>query len=294
MRWHGACKIRVSRKPDGTFYPMQTLPATSATAASKSSSPEQIRKVAREFESIFTGIMLKEMRKTVGDNPLMPASFGEGIYTGMLDDKYSQMLSSNDSLGLAGMIERELTKDQAAGRALPTLQSPTLPGLPQSFSGAFTAPQSGVYGSASNTATGAAAAPVRKWKKYIDQASSDHGVDSSLIAAVIAQESGGNPKAVSPKGAKGLMQLMDSTAGAMGVQSSFSPEDNVQGGTRYLRSLLDKFGGNEQLALASYNAGPSAVERYGTVPPYAETRQYVDSVLRLKKQFATMAVREGQ
>ncbi len=236
--------------------------------------------------------MLKAMRKTVANNPLMPASFGEEIYTGMLDDKYSQLLSSNDSLGLAGMIERQLGREEKAGGALPSLSNPagtTLPSYP-----GFTPPRSTAPGRASSGGASGPAASVTKWKKYIDEASADQGVDSSLIAAVIAQESGGNPGAVSPKGAKGLMQLMDATAGDMGVRSSFSPQENVQGGTRYLRSLLDKFGGNERLALASYNAGASAVERYGTVPPYPETMAYVDSVLRLKQHFQTMSVKEGQ
>jgi len=81
------------------------------------------------------------------------------------------------------------------------------------------------------------------------------------------------------------MQLMDSTAADMGVRSSFSPRENIAGGAKYLRSLLDRFNGDEKLAVASYNAGPGAVEKYGDIPPYAETRRYVDSVLQLKHSF---------
>jgi len=105
------------------------------------------------------------------------------------------------------------------------------------------------------------------------------GVDPRLVRAVIAAESGGDPRAVSSVGAAGAMQLMPETARALGVVDRFDLAQNVRGGTRYLRSLLDRFGGDVPRAVAAYNAGPGAVERYGGVPPYAETRRYVARVL---------------
>lgn len=107
-----------------------------------------------------------------------------------------------------------------------------------------------------------------------------HGVDPALVLAVIAVESAFQPAAVSPRGAQGLMQLMPATAVELGVRDAFDPEQNLDGGVRHLRALLQRYEGDLQRALAAYNAGAAAVERHGGVPPFGETRGYVDSVLR--------------
>jgi soluble lytic murein transglycosylase-like protein len=113
----------------------------------------------------------------------------------------------------------------------------------------------------------------------IQEAASKTGVSEDLITAVIQAESAFRPNAVSPVGAQGLMQLMPGTARSLGVDDSFDPRQNILGGAQYLRQQLNRFGSVDK-ALAAYNAGPGAVAKYGGVPPYAETRQYVNKILR--------------
>jgi soluble lytic murein transglycosylase len=103
-------------------------------------------------------------------------------------------------------------------------------------------------------------------------------LDAALVKAVIKVESNFNPQVVSTKGAKGLMQLMPETAGEVGVSNPFDPSESIYGGSRYLRKMLDSFDRNLDYALAAYNAGPSMVRKYGGIPPYAETRNYVRRV----------------
>jgi hypothetical protein len=119
----------------------------------------------------------------------------------------------------------------------------------------------------------------------INSLSSEYGVDKALIKAVIHAESGYNPNAVSPKGAQGLMQLMPKTASHLKVCDTFDPKDNIRGGVKYLRFLLDTFKGDVSLALAAYNAGLSRVSRYGGIPPFEETRNYVAKVLSYQKSY---------
>ncbi len=115
----------------------------------------------------------------------------------------------------------------------------------------------------------------------VKEKANKYEIDPSLVHAVIKAESNGNPYAISRKGAMGLMQLMPTTASELRVGNPFDPEDNIDGGTRYLKSLIERFNGDLVLALAAYNAGPKAVERSGSVPPISETKHYVKKVLSI-------------
>jgi hypothetical protein len=127
--------------------------------------------------------------------------------------------------------------------------------------------------------------------EMLAHAGTKHNIDEDLLASVVRAESGGQVRAVSPTGARGLMQLMPGTASAMGVDDAFRPEQNISGGTAYLDSLLTRYHDNVALALAAYNAGPGAVDKYHGVPPYRETQQYVARVIRefnRRKQMAAL------
>jgi soluble lytic murein transglycosylase-like protein len=112
----------------------------------------------------------------------------------------------------------------------------------------------------------------------ITAAAKKYGIDPALLAGLVKQESGFNPNAGSPAGARGLTQLMPATAAGLGVANVLDPAQSLEGGAKYLRAQLDAFGGDVTRALAAYNAGPGAVKRYGGVPPYAETQNYVRAV----------------
>jgi soluble lytic murein transglycosylase-like protein len=127
-----------------------------------------------------------------------------------------------------------------------------------------------------------------RFDDFIEQYATSSGVSPDLVRAVIQAESGFNPRAISPKGAMGLMQLMPATARELGVDNPFHPADNIRGGVTYLARLLARYDQNVELALAAYNAGPTSVERYGNaVPPYRETRDYIRRITARSMASAT-------
>ena len=130
----------------------------------------------------------------------------------------------------------------------------------------------------------------RAYDPIIANVSRRYNVEQALVKAVIKAESGFQPNAVSPKGARGLMQLMPGTAQMHGVRNIHAPLDNIDGGVQHLRMLLDRYGNNVVLALAAYNAGEGWVDQYGGIPPFEETRNYVHRVLRFRQDYLQQAI----
>lgn len=143
----------------------------------------------------------------------------------------------------------------------------------------------GLTGTPATTPVSAGGGPV-PYANEITAAATKYGIDPALLAGLVKQESGFNPAARSSAGATGLTQLMPGTARELGVRDPTDPIQALEGGAKYLRQQLDRFGGDERLALAAYNAGPGAVQRFGGVPPYAETQHYVKTVLANRDAYA--------
>lgn len=173
---------------------------------------------------------------------------------------------------------------EITGQNLPQTPPPTAGGA--SFASMLSAALSG---EAAPPAGGGSPAPVAP--EHIDRLvganANAWGVDPALVKAIIANESGFDANATSKTGAQGLMQLEPGTAAGLGVADAYDPAQNIWGGTRYIRGLLDRFHGDLRLAVAAYNAGPGAVEKYGGVPPYAETQAYVENVLDTYQKYKT-------
>ncbi|MCE1247202.1 MAG: lytic transglycosylase domain-containing protein [Firmicutes bacterium] len=135
-------------------------------------------------------------------------------------------------------------------------------------------------------ASGPAPAVSTKASDYdsiINEASTQYGVDARFIKAIIQQESGFNPNATSGCGAMGMMQLMPETAKSLGVNNGYDARENIMGGVKYIKQQLDAFGGDKEKALAAYNAGPGNVQKYGGIPPFAETQNYVKNIMSMYK-----------
>lgn len=225
------------------------------------------RKACQEFEAIFIHKMLSSMRAAFESETSEDEDFGGDMFKSMMDEQLGLALAKAGGIGLADMLGKSLGIEEES--------TPAVSARPRAFQ-----VEAGVRAYRS-----AATEPgLKAYEPEIKAAASDSGVSENLIKAVILQESGGDARAVSGKGAKGLMQLMDATARELGVKNSFNPAENIRGGAKYLGRLLSEFKGDLELALASYNAGIGTVRKFGGIPPYKETREYVKKVIaRLDK-----------
>lgn len=142
--------------------------------------------------------------------------------------------------------------------------------------------------------TASAKLSAAQLRPMLARAGAAYDIDTDLLASVVREESGGHPRAVSRAGAAGLMQLMPGTASQMGVANRFAPRENIEGGTAYLNDLLIRYRNDLPLALAAYNAGPAAVDRWHGIPPYPETRAYVERVIHEYNRLYELRRRERQ
>jgi soluble lytic murein transglycosylase-like protein len=199
---------------------------------------------------------------------LFGQNFGGDLFQDMFDGEVARKIAHDQSIGLARLIYESLEKylPPDGMNASEGLIAPS--GFPAG-AGGLTVPET----------DDPVLERVGQYHPIVIDAAKRYDVDPSLVYAIISRESGGNPQVVSSRGAKGLMQLMDGTASDMGVHDAFDPRENIDGGTKYFRMMLDRFDGDVRLALAAYNAGPGAVDEYGGIPPYQETVEYVERVL---------------
>ena len=263
-------------------------------SATRNTEDEDLKKVSRELESVFVKLLLDTMDKTVPKEGIIGNSPAMETWKGLFYEKLAVKVSEQGSIGLADMIYRQLSKHLDRHREVPPARSDSAGGetagknIQQIDTGKIEPP---APASAEENPGGTA---LDRFRDLIENACIKHGLDPTLVAAVIMQESSGNPQAVSPAGAGGLMQLMPQTADSLGVQNVFDPEENIEAGTRHLKQLLESFGWDETLALAAYNAGVKAVKRYNGVPPYPETRNYVQRVAALKSRLKGFFIPEKE
>lgn len=239
---------------------------------------EQLAKASKDFESLMTQLMLKSMSQST-DGGMLGMSEGEGqgadVFDTLFQSNMADQMTKTHSMGLAEKIYRSIT-----GEALPTgLTQHSIPIRQQVMQMRDTGTGSAIQPSQSSLNR------IQQYDTIIAKASQQFGVDKDIIKSIILAESAGNEKALSKANAKGLMQLIDSTAQDMGVRNVWNPAENIYGGSKYISGLLDKYDGNVKLALAAYNAGPGNVDKYNGVPPFQETQQYVQRVLGYYQHF---------
>lgn len=245
---------------------------------------QKLYQASKDLESIFLYHMLQSMRKTVPDNSdgvgAAGSGFGKDVYTQMFDQELASKMAGTGQRSLADILYGNLEKvlERQSGMIPETKEVNTLiepvkkplnlkiRNLPLERD----VPEKLMPPGRSE--------PVRNFGPIIRQAAIKYDLDPQLLESVIKAESGGDPEAVSPAGAKGLMQLTDTTAVEVGVTDVFDPEENIMGGAKYLRQMLNRFG-DIRTALAAYNAGPGTVKKHGGVPPYQETQNYINKIM---------------
>ncbi|RKX21106.1 MAG: hypothetical protein DRP35_04945 [Candidatus Zixiibacteriota bacterium] len=261
----------------------------------------RLQKATKEFESMVFNEMLKTMRKTIPESSLsegVPFSggYGKDIFTQMFDSHLSKKVSDDGNGSISKMLYNQLERIIEAEyeeksnvsilnnlndskRTPIKLHQKNFIESPRKFQALPKTDKVKEFYELDNLKNKSETDPIlRQFGSIIEEAGKKHEIDSSLIASIIKVESNGDRKAMSPAGAKGLMQLIDSTASELKVQNIFNPRENIMAGTKYLKEQINRFG-DLKLALAAYNAGPSNVEKYDGIPPFKETIAYINKVM---------------
>lgn len=235
---------------------------------------EKLQKAAIDFESIFTSMMLKSMMNTTEGGLFGSDGYGSDIMDGIFESKLADYMSYSNSLGIAGMIYRKMTGEELnPENPIKRISNFSLP-IKLNFN------ELPVISPSSSSLN-----RLQKFDEIISKAASTFNLNENIVRSIILAESAGNEFAISKANAKGLMQLIDSTANEMGVRNVWNPEENIFGGTKYFAQLLRQYNGDMKLALAAYNAGPANVDKYNDIPPFEETKNYVARVLGYLKYF---------
>jgi len=232
----------------------------------------KLAKASQDFESVLTTMMLKSMTKTTG-GLLGKDNYGGDVLDVLFESKIAEKISNSKGMGIAEKIFKSLTNED-------------LKEFKKEMRNAISKPS--VYRTNNNLKVSdikkdlilneKALKRLKKFDEYIKEASKKFNVDEKLIKSVILTESAARADAKSKANAKGLMQLIDSTANYLGVENVWDPKENIMGGTKYLSKLLKIFDGDTDLALAGYNAGPGNVKKHKGIPPFKETLNYIQRV----------------
>jgi len=231
---------------------------------------QKLAKAAKDFESLLTSMMIKSMTESTG-GLFGSEGYGEDYFDTIFQNQLSAQMSNQRPVGIADMIYRKMT-----GESLKDL-------APVEISPKFQAPKIKLENINEVQPSVGSLDRLKRYDKIIEQASQNFGIEKNLIKSVILAESAGNPKAFSKAKAKGLMQLIDSTASDMGVRNVWDPKENIQGGAQYLSKMFRQYDGKVELALAAYNAGPANVDKHKGIPPFDETKNYIARVMSYMK-----------
>lgn len=238
---------------------------------------KKLAEASKQFESLLTSMMLKSMSQTT-EGMFGSESYGGDSFESIFHFEIANKMSEGKGLGIANMIYKNLTGEELPSnfnlgeiRIRPSSERFKFKEQVREMN-AITPSSESIY-------------RVNRFESIIDDASRRFGVNKNLIKSVILAESAGREDAISSANAKGLMQIIDSTAEYLGIRNVWNPRENILGGTKYLAELLQKYNGNLQLALAGYNAGPGNVDKYNGIPPFSETRAYVSRVIGYLNHF---------